>query len=343
MAVYLILAAAILALRNRLPRRYYIVLMVLLHILLCGLRHPHLTGDLMKYHWLFVNGGEWGKNPGFDLWMRLFSYVFQGNFQLFLLVTGAVPQLAVGYVLERYCPRPWLGLLAWNCLGFFLGGFSAIKQALAMGLVLLAYRGIEEGNPRRFLIPVLAAGCIHLPALILLPAYLLTRFRFDRTAAVGYLLTGLLLWCFREQAADYFTGLYYGELSLNGAGGPGGRFFLMVLMLIAGGMLRGWKDARFGRLCHLMAVAALLQMLGVYGNLFTRLADYYFQFSILFLPMLGEEPEGAVLPFDAKSRAVIRAAVAWCLVGFYWVFCLNVPIAYETDNYLRYRFFWQER
>lgn len=337
MGVYLFLIAVLMALRNRLSRRQYIALMVLLHILLCGLRHPHLTGDLMKYHWLFQNGGQWSKNFGFDLWMRLFSYVFQGNFQVFLLITGAVSQLAVGYSLARYCPRPWLGFLAWNCLGFYIGGFSAVKQALAMGLALLSYRGIEEGSPRRFLVPVLLAGCIHRPALILLPAFFLTRLRFDRAAAAAYLLAGVLLWCFREQAAAFFTGLYYDEIALTGTDRPGGRFFLLVLMLLAGVLLHGTA------VCHLMTVAALLQMLGVYGNLFTRLADYYFQFAILFLPMIGEKPERALLPFDRESRALIRGLMALCLMGFYWVTCLHVPIAYETDNYLQYRFFWQAR
>ena len=77
MEVYLILLGLILILGRRMPqtgpeRKYYIALMAAMHLLLCGLRHPHLTGDLMKYHWEFLTAGaaSWmpnGKNPGF--WM----------------------------------------------------------------------------------------------------------------------------------------------------------------------------------------------------------------------------------------------------------------------------------
>jgi len=345
MEMYLLLLLAAVLLWFFLPRRQYVGTVTALHALAGALRHPHLTGDLMKYHWQFLNPDavENGKNMGFFLLMQMISALSGNNYQLLLAVIAVLSALGAGYVLGRFCPEPWLGFLAWNCLGFYIGSFSAIKQALAMALLLLAYVGMEEGNFRKFLFWTLLAGFVHQPALVFLPAYGLTRLRFDRWTAVGYLLTGAALWAFREEAVALVARLYYGEIPLAAQGGPGGRFWLFALILAAGWVIKGTENAEFSRLCHLMALGVLLQMLSVYGNLFTRLADYYLQFAILFLPQMLAEPDGAVLPFDDISRKLFRTAAALGLLWFYWHTCLNVPAAYSTDNYVNYQFFWEIR
>lgn len=341
---YLCLLGAVALLSRLLPRKSYIWAMAGLQGLLLALRHPHLTGDLMKYHWLFSSGNplsDW-KNPGFSLLMFGFSKISGDDFQLFLVFLALMVSLAVGITLNRFCPRPWLGFWVWNCLGFYIGAFSAIKQGLAMAMILLAHGGLEEGKFRKFLVFVGLAGIIHLPALIFLPAFFLTRFRFDGKMAAAYLVMGAVLWLLRGPAAELLASWYPAELP-GAAARPGGRFFLMVLILAAGIFLRGTGDPAFSRLAHLMACAALLQLLAVYGNLFTRLADYYFQFSILFIPHIFEAPNGAILPFSGENRRIFRALAAVCLAAFYYAACLHADPAYSRDNYVNYQFFWEIR
>lgn len=341
---YLCLLGAVALLSRLLPRKSYIWAMAGLQGLLLALRHPHLTGDLMKYHWLFSSGNplsDW-KNPGFSLLMFGFSKISGDDFQLFLVFLALILSLAVGITLNRFCPRPWLGFWVWNCLGFYIGAFSALKQGLAMALILLAYGGLEEGKFRKFLIFVGLAGFFHIPALIFLPAFFLTRFRFNGKMAAAYLLLGAVLWLLRTPAAELLAGWYPAELS-GAAVRPGGRFFLMVLILTAGIFLRGTGDPGFFRLAHLMACAALLQLLAVYGNVFTRLADYYFQFAILFVPHIFECPDQAFLPFQEKNRRFFRSLAAVCLAAFYYTACLNVEFPYSRDNYVNYQFFWEIR
>ena len=344
MEIYLILLLEILILAKWLPDRQYGAAMTLSQTLICGFRHPHLTGDLMKYHWFFLYGSTLKKNFGFDLWMQGIAGILDGNYQMFLFLTAALSQVAVGFTLIRQCRKPWLGFLSYHCLGFYIFGFSAIKQALAMGLVLLAYDALESGSSRKCVVWTLLAGCIHRPALVMVIAWFLTRFRFDRGAMGFYLLLGAAVWCFRQPLTALAARLYGVEetlVPLDSA--PGGRFFLMLLLLIGGVLLRGTADGKFARLCHLMALGTVIQLLAVYGNLFSRLADYCLQFGILFLPGMLDRPEGAALPFDENSRRWLEGILAAGLILFYWVAYLNVPILYETDNYLRYRFFWQRR
>lgn len=350
----MILLGAVLVLGRWMPqqgprRKWYIAAMVLLHTLLCGLRHPHLTGDLMKYHWEFLSQSRAGwaipaRNPGFSLAMQGIYRVFDGNFQIFLFVTAAVSQLAAGWVIWKDSPAPWLSYLTLHCLGFFVFGFSAVKQALGMAFVLLAFRGIAENRPKFFFAMVALAGAVHLPMLAFLPAYFLTRFRVDRAVLAAYVLAGVLLFCCREPAAEAARQLYYGESDpLVWSGGPGGRFFLMVLITAAGLLLRGTENVQFGKVFHLMAVSCVLQLFSGFDHVFTRLADVYFQFSVLYLPAMVLEPGNGGLAMNRRSRKLLAVAAAVFLIWYYYETNLSVNIENSVDNYWNLRFFWQTR
>lgn len=354
MEIYLILAAATLLLGRFMPqegpeRKRCIILMALLQGFVCGFRYQHLTGDLMKYHWEFNAAAEagWlegGRNPGFYWLLKAVCHLSGGNFQVLLILIAAVTQIAAAVLIYRYSPAPWLSWLVFNCMGFYISGFSAIKQALAMALVMLAFLGIAERKLRLYLAMMALAGLVHLPALIFLPAYWVVQFRMDRAVLGAYALAGALLWLFREPFAAFLTELYYGEAAaLSNGGSPGGRFFLILLIAGAGLLLRGADSRQFGGLAHLMLISALLQMLSGFGNLFTRLADYYFQFSILYIPMIFGDHGAAVLPFDPGSRKKLAAVAAVCLILFYYTAFLNVDIAYAVDDYTNFRFMWDVR
>lgn len=354
MGIYLILLGAVVVLGRWMPqqgpnRKYYIVLMALLHTLVCGLRHPHLTGDLMKYHWQFNAAGAGtmlpeGKNLGFFLLMRTVCRLTDGDFQIFLFLIAAVSQMAAALVIWRCSPAPWLSYLTLQCFGFYLFGFSAIKQGLGMALILLAFLGIVQNRPRWFLLFTLLAGAVHLPMLAFLPAYLLTRFRINRAMLVAYALLAAVLYAFRQQVAEFAGGVYYGgETAFSWSRGLGGRFFLILLMTAAGILLRGVEDREFNKLLHLMAISAVLQMFSGFDNVFTRLADVYFQFSVVFIPQMLCLPGKGSLAFSRDSRKWLGVLAAVFLIWFYWQTNLRVEIGNPVDNYLNFQFFWQDR
>lgn len=120
----------------------------------------YLTGDLRKYAWNYytITESGWfseevidnGRNFGFAWLTKLLSQITDGDFQILLIVIAVVTEIAVAVIIYRYSPAPWLSYLLWDCFGFYIFGFSAIKQALAMGLLMFAFTGIMEERPRRF-------------------------------------------------------------------------------------------------------------------------------------------------------------------------------------------------
>ena len=171
--VYYYIVVAVLGFAVLLPqhgrqKKTYITLMAILHAFVCGWRYMYLTGDLRKYAWGYYGITEYGwfseevfnggRNSGFFWLQKLFSTLTSGDFQVFLIFIAVVSEIALAIIIYRYSPAPWLSYLLWNCFGFYLFGFSAIKQALAMALLMLAFIGIMEEKPKKFLLWTALAG-----------------------------------------------------------------------------------------------------------------------------------------------------------------------------------------
>lgn len=360
--VYYYIVAAVLGFAVLLPqhgrqKKIYIALMAILHAFVCGWRYMYLTGDLRKYAWGYYGITEYGwfseevfnggRNSGFFWLQKLFSTLTSGDFQVFLIFIAVVSEIALAIIIYRYSPAPWLSYLLWNCFGFYLFGFSAIKQALAMAILMLAFIGIMEEKPKKFLLWTALAGCIHTPALIFLPAYWMAKSRLSIQKMIAYGVCAGLVFLFRNQIVVFVSDFYYDETDFMINEHVGGRFLMIAALLVVGVILRGFSGKDFSKLFNLMFVAALIQMFSGFDNVFTRLTDYYFQFLILYLPM-AFYPEkdkvlhpGRRLALSRQQRVAALLCVAFLAGLYYYTTNLNHTIEYEADNYLNYRFSWE--
>ena len=363
--VYYYVAAAVLLFGALLPqhgkqKRIYIALMAALHTFICGWRYMYLTGDLRKYAWGYytITESGWfsdevfneGRNFGF-LWLqKLFSTLTGGDFQIFLIFIAIVIEIAVAIVIYRYSPAPWLSYLIWNCFGFYVFGFSAIKQALAMAVLMFAFTGIMEERPKKFFLWTVLAGCIHAPALIFLPAYWIAKSKLSVRRMTAYVISAVLIFIFRNQIVTFISEFYYDETAFTVNDRLGGRFIMIAALIAAGVFLRGFSGKNFSKLFNLMIAAAILQMFSGFDNVFSRLTDYYFQFLILYLPMmfyperdisLGGKSQIRRIALSQGQRVVALLFVALLAFFYYYQTNLSAKIDYEVDNYLNYRFCWE--
>lgn len=364
MSIYLYIVAATLILGILMPQQgrkriFYIILMAGIHAFVLGFRYQHLTGDLIKYHntfdsmalsgWFSPEVLQEGRNTGFFLLMKLVNTITSGNFQALLIVIAFTTCAAAAYIIYRYSPAPWMSFLTWNCMAFYIFGFSAIKQSLAMAFVMLSFIGIAERKPVFFLSMMGLAGLIHMPALAFLPAYWLAQRRVTGKTLLFYLLMGVLLYTFKNQFVNFIRSFYYEEDEVFFFSGELGNRFIMILgFTMFSILLKGFPNRDFEKLFHLMAIAAILQMLSGFDNIFTRLTDYYFQFSVLYLPMLfypsDRKPQHSLirpmLPFNDRSLKVLGEAIVVFMIWFYYTYNINITIAYSVDDYLNFRFMW---
>ncbi|MBO5461802.1 MAG: EpsG family protein [Clostridia bacterium] len=362
-SIYYIIVAAVIILgmimaQKGEARKPYIVIMAILHTFVSGFRYQFLTGDLIKYNtlyqdyryfgWFSERVFQEGRNFGFQWLMKLVCHLTDGNYQIFLLVVAIIIELAVAILIFRYSPKPWLSYLMWNCIGFYVFGFSAVKQSLAMAILIFSYMSIIEKKPKQFVFWTLLAGTIHLPALAFLPAYPISKLKLNIKTLIGYVVSAILIFVFREPIVTAISDMYYSETYFAADTFLGTRFLVMCLMLVIGVLLKGFRGKHFSSLFMLIGVATILQMFCGYDNIFTRLADYYFQFVILYVPMLFESFEddyyhsrlGPQLVFDDSMKKMIVAFLVIFAIYFYSTSSL-ASIHSSIDDYTNYRFFWE--
>lgn len=369
MSIYWIIVALVIVLGMVMPqqgikRKYYIIIMAIIHAFVCGFRYQYLTGDLQTYHNVYVTlpNSSWfsdaviqeGRNTGFYMFMKLVAMLTNSNYQIFLLVVAIIIEVSFALLIYKYSPRPWLSYLVWNCMGFYIFGFSAVKQALSMAFIVFAMICILESKAKYFVLSVLIAGFIHAPAFAFLPAYWLAKRRINMWMIGMYIAAAGIIFLFRDQIVVFVSEYYYEEETMEllqfGTEGLGGRFFMIILLLICGALLKGFREKEFESLFHIIVVSAIFQMFSVYNNVFTRFADYYFQFSVVFIPLIfyqGIHQErmnktfmGAKLRFNDRSITFLVIVLTVALLGYYQYTCLGVPIANPVDDYLNFRFMW---
>ena len=362
---YYLLLVAIIVLGILMPqgakdRKQYVVTMAVLHSLLSGLRHQYLTGDMQTYcykYWRTLNEGwfsdelfQGGRNFGFNWLLKFFSTLSDGEFQVFLIAVAIFIEAVVAYLIYKYSPLPWLSFLVWNCMGFYVAGFNIVKQSIAMGLIMIAFVGIMEERPKLFTVFTILAGLVHAPALIFIPAYFLSKQKFNLQTLIIYICGAIVVFLNRNQVVKLMQDFYYEEDFFRDSAELGGRFFLIVLFIITGFALKGFNGKYFSKVANLIVVAAVLQMFAGFDNVFTRLTDYYLQFLIIFVPLaFGDYKderligigEGVRLDISPKQRFIIIVFLSVFLIWFYYNYYIDVDIIIY-DDYTNYRFFWEE-
>lgn len=257
-------------------------------------------GDLIKYYTLYsnCNGSEWRDyvfedfgNIGIRLFFRSFGAVGL-SYDVCIFVIAAFVAVTLGVLVYRYSPSPYWSYVIYIAMGFYLFTFTGLKQAIAMSFIMIAFIGLVGGNFKNFLIWTLIAGLFHAPALIFLIVYPMSKKKLDWQYALIILGIIVAVFVFKNQIIEFMSEAYYGEGDKFEESGSllGGRFLMMAFIIVIGMILRPIRqnDVVYCKVFNIMIIASILQMFSAYDNNFTRLADYYYQFIVLFLPLMLE-------------------------------------------------------
>lgn len=246
-------------------------------------------------------------NPGLTIVMKAIRSL-TSNYQWVIIITAIWVCFAYYRLLVKYSENAFISVIWFMGMLFYTFMFSALKQACAMAFLCFAFDAIIKKKPIRFLLFVGLATVFHLPALVFLPAYWIAKLKINR--AFPLLMMGALavVFVFRTRILNYMTSIYD-----EGAGSDvtdvrfiGGKVILMLLIL-GYAFYRYFKVDKgnrvFGVLLYFLGFATVIQTFCFYNNIFERLADYYYQFSILFMPLILIR-ESSGFEIDDKSRSI---------------------------------------
>ncbi len=295
--------------------------------------------------WSALSGkGESNYNIGFTYLTKLIYTLTNGDYQAFITILSLFIVFSYMRFIRKYSPSPIQSILYFLGLLYFTFLFDALKQAVAMSVLLYAFDAIIEDRPYKFFFLVLIASLFHFPALVFLPAYWLGRMRVGSYYLVFLAALLVVTYLLRDQILSLMLNAY-GEdevdVSMEGIRFLRNKAIVMVIIVVAAVVLRPpTASDRVYNACLVFAgIAIVFQTFCGYNNIFERLADYYFHTSIVLLPLVFEkrELERHVLSYSDELTVKSFAPLIFCAFSI-WRFLSTVN---NSSFYNGFRFIWQ--
>ena len=232
--------------QNSIRKRRCVAAVTVVLTLFSGLRSWWM-GDLIKYYTLYrsCSGPDWRESvfeKASNIGIRLFFHY--GNliglsYEACIFIIAAFSAVTLGFLVFRYSPSPYWSFLVYIAMGFYLFTFSGLKQTIAMGFLCLAMIGVLEGRIGYFLIWTMFGALFHTPALIFLGAYPFARKKIDIIYVAIIVALIVSVFFFRNVMASWLSDMYYEESEEYEVSKVfGGRFIMMVFILVLGCFLR---------------------------------------------------------------------------------------------------------
>ncbi len=266
------------------------------------------------------------------------------DYQGFIIVIAAFAMASLAFLIYKYSVSPVQSICYYMGLLIYIFMFDALKQTLAMAVLIYAFDALMEKKPVRFYILVILASFFHFPALVFLPAYLISEMRLD---GEGYfIMLGCLMlftFLFRTQIINLMFDTYSKNetvefIDLSGSKFLSNKVIVMLVIVLAALVFRPptKSDTLYNVLLKFMGVAIVLQTFCVYNNIFERLADYYFIYSVIFIPLVFENKKLKVNVLGAELSYILKtiAPLMICTFGI-WRF-----IRYVGNSEFFSQFYW---
>ncbi len=319
--------------------RKYIILVAIILFLLCALRGNRVGSDLGRYetHYDTCFNTEWLKIPstyqwsniGFYYLCKVHSFIFGHNFHGFLVFVALIQSVCLTRLIIKTSVNPYLSYLMYIALGYYVFTYSGLKQAMATAFIMLALICIFEKKKLMFCLMVALAASMHFPAIIFIPAYFWGKHKLRLIDTIYLAVVVVFIYLFREQIVVILSDAYGTVVEETAMAGVGGKLIMMVGLIMIGLILRipqGNVDEKYSCVFNFMIAAVLLQIFAAYGNVFERLADYYFVFAIIYIPYVFERKqyreEGAkgILSYNYSTHVFVTIAVFLFALVYYYSF-----------------------
>ena len=359
--VVLLVAAAFLFHGNQRNSKKFIVVAFLLLFVVMGLRDVNAFGadasgtsgsypvifrniGLTELSELYNKGGE-NYNIGFSYLVKLLYELTNGNYQLFVTIISLFAVFSYVRFIKRYSSSPIQSVLCFLGLLYYTLLFDALKQTVAMSILLFAFDAIIEKKPIKFIVLALVAAVFHFPALVFLPAYWIAHIKIGRNYIILLAVLLVVTYLYRDQFLNLMLDAYGGdnvEATMEGIRFLRNKAIIMVVMVVFATLVRPPtpEDNVYDALLMFAGIAIVLQTFCGYNNIFERLADYYFHTAIVFIPLIFEKDaeEGYSIAMIRNKQIKEIAPLLICAFAI-WRFLSFVN---NSGVYNPFRFIWQQ-
>lgn len=277
------------------------------------------------------------QNPAFEIYNSLVR-TFTDNYHIFFLIPAFFVQYSYIRFIRRYSPSFVLGIGLYILLGTYVFSIAAMKQTIAMAILLFAIPHLLKKQYVLYFLLVFAAFLFHAYAIAfaVLPLFAGKPWTF-RT----FLLIGLALWVMNnfetaigafldyagEQGKNIAEYEVFDNASINGlriavyAVGPA------MSLLVRPYLFRSEEEKAYQLLVHMSIISVAVMSLGTVSgaNMFGRMAQYFEFGMICSLPWMIQKA------FRPKSARIVTAVAACCFFAYFF-YAYQINIVFD-DHY----------
>lgn len=237
--------------------------------------------------------------PGFLALIWLLN-CFTDNPQILIVTTSLFSFFSVGVFIYDNSKNPLLSIVLFVSLLLFASYMNLMRQAMAISVLLFAYRFLVTKRYILFAVLVMIASMFHFSALVWLLLLPLTQVKYTEKTALVYVVA-LLVSAFMSSQLVKAVALIFGKYGgyLDSKWGGGNSLAAPVMAAMDFSLLFfSWCEIReigkmqkadFDLLLHGSTIAVLLQVLASVLNIFQRLVPYFSVFLIILVPNALEE------------------------------------------------------
>lgn len=268
---------------------------------------------------------------GYILYSQFFSKLMFSN-QLYLAVVSLTILAPIAYTWVKNSKMPGLSVYIYLTLGFFTFSFSGLRQAIAIAIVFLSFKYIQEKRFLKFLICIILATTFHTSAVIFIIAYPLYFIRFKLKHYLFIVPFFILIYLLKAKIFLFIYKLYSGETGEIVSTNAFTMLIVMLSILVLSNLFgnKNQQDLRFNAYKNYLLIAICIQIFASESNIAMRSGYYFYIFVTLLIP--------EVISYQRDLKIKLLATIILVIALLYF-FEVNTGNGYL--NVYPYHFYWE--
>jgi transmembrane protein EpsG len=308
--------------------------------LIIGLRGWDVGWDTRNYIYFFEKygsmnfisllSGNFEIEKGYLIFQYFLFNIYSHPTLLFSTI-ATIYIISVSSFIYRNSKYPLLSYLIFISMGYFTFSMTALRQTIAIAIILFSYNYLKEKKLLGFLILVLIASTFHYSAIVFLPFYFISKIKVTRLYMFLSIPIIVVTFLFREPIFKFLSTLSGYNYSPISTDGPATLFSLFLIVYVVSIALSKAIDYNKleNRICyHAIFLSIIFTVLAFIHPAALRISYYFSFFIIIFIPEI-------IRAFKTKElRFFIFIAASIILIVLY---LLNIN---PSSPFVPYDFFW---
>lgn len=247
------------------------------------------------------------------LLLNLIISIFTNSERVFIIIISILGLIGPYFFIKRYSKNYIFSLIFFVILGLYHYNFYIIRQALAISILLLGIKYIEEKSLWKFLLIVVLASCFHISSIIFVITYPMCNIKINIRGIILYIITAITLFFTSGSLLSlvYKLSFYDSYAQRSSATDGKGRLLLLVLIFISMTVLNyiknkeELKNTKFfakrnkcdtnSLFLNMFMIGIVFQLFAIQQSVIVRLANVFVLSAIILIPNTISEIENRKL------------------------------------------------